>query len=40
MNTLLVKGGCGHSDKQIESGSISFCACFITALLIIGVMAL
>lgn len=39
MNTPLVKGGCGHSDKQIESGSLSFCACFIAMIVILGVLA-
>lgn len=38
MNAPLVKGGCGHSDKQVENGSISFCACFIAAVIFIGMM--
>ena len=39
MNTPLVKGGCGHSDKQIESSSLTFGACFIAALVILGALA-
>ncbi|MDD5597893.1 MAG: hypothetical protein PHV82_08110 [Victivallaceae bacterium] len=37
---FLVKGGCGHSGREVEASSLIFGACFITALLIMGVMTL
>lgn len=34
------RGGCGHSDKQVEFSALSFGACFIAAVIFIGAMVI